>query len=318
MVRTLTFLPKKRSVLKTVLTDESSIIAMSEVPNIRFKKDSEHTLEFEIVSLSQLFRQTFSDHDPLKSHRLNFYAIILVTDGQPGTHYIDFNTYAYQKGSLIFIAKEQVHAFSSLQNNEGYLVLFTEAFLTQSMAHEDTVFLQQLFNYPLYHPVVPLPTRPFSEFKTMIGMARQESERASDFASERILRSYLNLLLLKSQRLRKEHTDYHDSSYYPEFIQFQQLLQKDIFRSRRVSYYAEQLTMSTKKLNMITQEMVNLPVKTYITSSLILEIKRILANSPMTVNEVGYEAGFDEPTNFVKFVKKYTHMTPVELRKTLQ
>ena len=38
----------------------------------------------------------------------------------------------------------------------------------------------------------------------------------------------------------------------------------------------------------------------------------------MTVNEVGYEAGFDEPTNFVKFVKKHTRMTPVELRKTLQ
>ena len=291
---------------------------MSEVPNIRFKKDSEHTLEFEIVSLSQLFRQTFPDHDPLKSHRLNFYAVILVTDGQPGTHYIDFKTYEYQKGTLIFIAKEQVHAFSSLQNNDGYLTLFTEDFLTQSVAHEDTIFLQQLFNYQLYHPVVSLPIESFSGFKTIIAMARQESERARDFVSERILRSYLNLLLLKAQRLRTAHSNHLDSSYYPEFIQFQQLLQRNIFRSRRVSYYAEQLTMSTKKLNMITQEMVNLPVKTYITSSLILEIKRILANSPMTVNEVGYEAGFDEPTNFVKFVKKHTSMTPAELRKTLR
>ncbi len=291
---------------------------MSEVPNIRFKKDSEQALEFEIIPLSQLFRQPFPDHDPRKSHRLNFYAVILVTDGQSGTHYIDFNAYEYQKSNLIFVAKEQVHAFSSLQNNEGYLVLFTEAFLTQSMAHEDAIFLQQLFNYPLYHPVVPLPTRPFSEFKTMIAMARRERERVRDFASERILRSYLNLLLLKAQRLRTAHTNYLDSAYYPEFIHFQQLLRKDIFCSRRVSYYAEQLNMSTKKLNMITQEMVNLPVKTYITSSLILEVKRILANSSVTVNEVGYEAGFDEPTNFVKFVKKHTRMTPTELRKTLR
>ena len=118
--------------------------------------------------------------------------------------------------------------------------------------------------------------------------------------------------------MRTARTNYFDASYYPGFIQFQQLLRKEIFRSRKVSYYAEQLNMSSKKLNMITQQMVNMPVKTYITASLILEIKRILANSPMTVNEVGYEAGFDEPTNFVKFVKKYTHMTPVELRKTLQ
>ena len=291
---------------------------MSDVPHIRFKKDTEHTLEFEIIPLSKLFQQTFPDHDPLKSHRLNFYVLILVTDGNPGTHFVDFNTYEYQKGNLIFIAKEQVHAFSSLQNNDGYLVLFTEDFLTQSVAHEDPIFLQQLFNYQLYHPVVPLPPGQFSEFKTIVALARQERERTGDFASERILRSYLNLLLLKSQRLRTAHINYHDSSYYQEFIQFQQLLRKNLFRSRRVSYYANQLAMSTKKLNMITQEMVNLPVKTYIISSLILEIKRILANSSMTVNEVGYEAGFDEPTNFVKFVKKHTCMTPAELRKTLR
>ena len=291
---------------------------MSELPNIGFKKDTEHTLEFEIILLSQLFRQTFSDHDPLKSHRLNFYAIILVTDGQAGTHYIDFNTYAYQKGSLIFIAKEQVHAFSSLQNNDGYLVLFTEDFLTKSVAHEDAIFLQQLFDYQLYHPVVPLTTGQFGEFETIVDMAHQERGRARDFASERILRSHLNLLLLKAQRLRTAPTNYIDSAYYPEFIHFQQLLRKDIFRSRRVSYYAEQLNMSTKKLNMITQQMVSTPVKTYITSSLILEVKRILANSSVTVNEVSYEASFDEPTNFVKFVKKQTRMTPVELRKTLR
>ena len=128
----------------------------------------------------------------------------------------------------------------------------------------------------------------------------------------------MNLLLLKAQRLRTAHTNYLDASYYPEFIRFQQLLRKNLFRSRRVSYYAEQLSMSSKKLNMITQQMVNMPVKTYITASLILEIKRVLANSSVTVNEVGYEAGFDEPTNFVKFVKKYTLMTPAALRKTLR
>lgn len=291
---------------------------MKEIPEVRFKKDTEQTLEFEITQLSKLFQNTFHDHDPMKSHRLNFYTIIFVTDGKPGTHYIDFNTYEYKQGNLIFIAKEQLHAFSSLQNNEGYLVLFTESFLTQSMAFEDNIFLQQLFNYQLYHPVVPLTHEQYREFETIITMARQERERTSDFASARILRSYLNLLLLKSQRLRNEHVHYPDSSYYQEFNQFQQLLRKDLFRSRKVSYYAEQLNMSSKKLNMITQEMVSMPVKTYITASLILEIKRILANSSLTVNEVGYEAGFKEPTNFVKFVKKYTDMTPTELRSTLR
>ena len=92
---------------------------MTELPHIGFKKDTEQTIEFEIAHLPRLFQETPPDHDPLKSHRLNFYAVILVTDGSPGTHYIDFDTYEYQKDSLIFIAKDCLRwpTFVSLSNH---------------------------------------------------------------------------------------------------------------------------------------------------------------------------------------------------------
>ena len=101
----------------------------------------------------------------------------MVTDGSPGTHYIDFKTYKYQKGNLIFIAKEQVHAFLSLQNNAGYIIPFTEDFLTKSVAPEDSVFSQQLFNYQLYHPVVPLtPSNLASSKRLFLWRATKEKE----------------------------------------------------------------------------------------------------------------------------------------------
>ena len=59
----------------------------------------------------------------------------------------------------------------------------------------------------------------------------------------------------------------------------------------------------------------NKPVKTYINDSLILEIKRLLMNTSLSIKEISYKTGFEDPTNFVKYFKKYTELTPIDFRK---
>ena len=36
------------------------------------------------------------------------------------------------------------------------------------------------------------------------------------------------------------------------------------------------------------------------------------------IKEIGYKTGFNDPTNFVKFFKKYTKTTPASFRKQFQ
>ncbi|MCC8173154.1 MAG: helix-turn-helix domain-containing protein, partial [Odoribacter sp.] len=55
--------------------------------------------------------------------------------------------------------------------------------------------------------------------------------------------------------------------------------------------------------------------KLYIDERLTLEAKRLLSYSLLTVKEICFELGFDEPTNFGKFFKKQTGITPVAFRK---
>ena len=38
-------------------------------------------------------------------------------------------------------------------------------------------------------------------------------------------------------------------------------------------------------------------------------------NTALSVKEISYKTGFEAPTNFVKFFKKYTGKTPAEFRK---
>lgn len=107
-----------------------------------------------------------------------------------------------------------------------------------------------------------------------------------------------------------------ESLYYNEFIALQKLLEKHLHEERSVKFYAQKLGISTKKMNLITQSIAQVSSKDYITSRLILEVKRLLIGSFYSINEIGYKMGFEDPTNFVKFFKKYSGKTPAAFRKS--
>jgi AraC-like DNA-binding protein len=48
----------------------------------------------------------------------------------------------------------------------------------------------------------------------------------------------------------------------------------------------------------------------------VLELKRVLAHTDVSVKELAERAAFDEPTNLVKFFRHHTGMTPLEFRAT--
>ena len=45
-----------------------------------------------------------------------------------------------------------------------------------------------------------------------------------------------------------------------------------------------------------------------------LEAKRLLCHTNISIKEIGYAIGFDEPTNFIKYFRKHTGKTPIDFR----
>lgn len=57
------------------------------------------------------------------------------------------------------------------------------------------------------------------------------------------------------------------------------------------------------------------PAKTLMGERIFLEAQRFLTYGNDAVNQIGYRLGFGEPTNFVKFFKKQTALTPQQFRE---
>ena len=105
-------------------------------------------------------------------------------------------------------------------------------------------------------------------------------------------------------------------SYEMQLLQkFDLSLLENLKNSRYVKYYADELTISTKKLNSLIKKYYGITAKEYIEEIIIIDSKILLKESPETVKQISYNLGFTEPTNFNKFFKKFTSITPLQYRE---
>ena len=101
-------------------------------------------------------------------------------------------------------------------------------------------------------------------------------------------------------------------------MRFIKLLEGNYTNSRDAKIYADMLHMIYKSLNQICKLATKQTTKQLIDAYIILEAKRKLSIENIRVQQLADELGFDEVTNFVKYFKKNTLITPSQFKKSMQ
>ncbi len=288
----------------------------TDIPGIDFVNWLEKKSDFQIVTNKEVFvEKPMPGHSRFKPHRIHFYSIIFIRSGE-GNHFIDFKTYTYKKGTIFFLAREQVHSFEWNINRDARFITFTEDFFQKSRLGSTLIQKTGLFNYHMNEPKLQLNDKQFEVFDELLNRIEKEYKEIDDIVTEEIILSALRIFLCLAERIRiLQKQNLPVSKYHEEFVHFQSLIKEHLFESRMVQFYAKKLNYSTKKLNRMSQDVVQLSAKEYINDMLIMEIKRFLMNTTLSVKEIAYKTGFEETTNFVKYFKKYTQKTPSQFRK---
>lgn len=269
------------------------------------------------MKLSEVHKSITSklDHDPFSSHRIDFYLIIVVTHGS-FSHYIDFKSYTLKEGSLLFVAKNQVHHFTeSLKDTEGYAIIVNNDFLENNYITSKNLKHYQLYNYHIGSPIIHQEEMGTDDFKDIITKTYNEYHHPNSFAKNEILRYYIHLILLKAERIKHStHFKSEKLRWVEKFTAFKNSLEKNYVHTRSSRVYASELNISYKFLNDITKSLQGKTTKVCIDDFVTTEIKRYLASTSLTVKEISFKTGFDEPANMSKFFKKNTSLTPLQFR----
>ncbi|CAL2075409.1 AraC-like ligand binding domain-containing protein [Tenacibaculum sp. 190524A02b] len=281
--------------------------------HVKFENQQFPEAAFDLLPLESLFHN-FDLYHFEPPQIVEFYIIILIQENT-GKHTIDFTDYDYQKGTLLTIRKDQIHKFHINKNVKGDLLLFTDHFLVSYLEKTENQKSLQLFNELLGKPKIQLTSKELEEVNSCIHRIKKEYFSIKDAYSLGIIRSELHILITKLYRIKSKNNEIvHNKKYLNEFITLQTLVENHVIQNAKVSYYASQMHLSTKTLNNITKSIVNKPAKTFIDEIYIKQIKRLLLNTESPIKEIAFTTGFEETTNFYKYFKRHTNLTPEKFR----
>ncbi|MEM7102755.1 MAG: helix-turn-helix transcriptional regulator [Bacteroidota bacterium] len=270
-------------------------------------------IEFEIVNLKKVYQE----HKDIVTiaHRTSFYHILWFKEGSP-LHMVDFETVKIDPNSILFLNKNVVHRFDKSGGFDGVAIIFTDDFFCRTTA--DTKFL---YNSILFHDLLSVSkismTEKASQFEHIFSLMMAELTTPNDKSQGVILKNLLHNFLLLSERERRSQgfKEIKNDANLEHVMLFKDLLENDFRSHKKVSYYAEKLLVTPKRLNRATSTVLGLTPKEMIKDRVLLEAKRLLAYTNDSVKSIGYSLGYDEPTNFIKSFRKNTDSTPIEFRE---
>ncbi len=269
--------------------------------------------EFEIVDIAELYKD-FKD-TLTTTHRTGFYHIIWFQQGSP-THLVDFNPIKIKPNTLLFLNKDTVQRFDGKSKFRGKAILFTDSFFCKT--ETDTKFLRNsiLFN-DLFSVSQIQVNKQAKLFADLLQQMTDELQKNKDNSQAYILQNLLHNFLLQAERERRKQnfTEVKKGAELDYVMLFKDLLETEYKSQKQVNYYAKEIIITEKRLNQSTTKVLGKTPKEIIDQRIMLEAKRILAYTTESVKEISYDLGFEEPTNFIKYFKKHTNLTPTEFRE---
>jgi AraC-like DNA-binding protein len=277
-----------------------------------FRQSEDPDLPFEIKT----FRKIPPPGEP-PPHRHRYYEIHYVTRGE-GTHMIDYEKYEIQSDSLYFISPGQVHFIKRRSPIIAKVLLFTQDF-PLLLSHNENILSELSF----FHSLEEFPHLVLKEDQIpVIDNIIQQLEniyRSEGFGKVSLISSYMNILLIYIQRF---YEDVYKPKASPKSAQlvrrFKQAISTSFQSEHSVEAYADSIGVSTGHLRDTVKTITGFTPGQMIRNRLIIEAKRLLLHTEMTVAEVGYALSFDDPSYFGRFFKRETNQSPKQFKKVTQ
>jgi AraC family transcriptional regulator, transcriptional activator of pobA len=285
------------------------LIPTKNIPVYRIKTKKMDPLGFDILDLSGKDGRVYDSELP---HRHTFFELFLFEKGK-GLHEVDFTNYAVDANSAHFVSPGQIHQLS-LKNAKGFLLCFTEDFISLKTRHSFSE------NFPFYNnpaSAVLRLNKTLAKEISMLVSALNREVKAYNADQTELVHSYLNIILLKlkSYYLQdKKNETPAGKSRAQKMTQFKKLLNDGFLKHQPVSAYASALNVSPNYLNALCKKHEGRTAIQLIQDRLLLESKRLLYATDMDIKEISFHLNFEDVSYYNRFFKKLTNLTPVQYR----
>ncbi len=270
---------------------------------IKKNLDQEGTIEADIA----YFRMQGASE--MENYRAPNSYVFLLFKKCSGTHTVDFIEYKQQDLQVHISFPGQIHSWVTGNDAVGYKLIISKELIEQSPFASQFASIRSN-----RYPVIDLNIESFKEIEAEFLSISQELEREKTRASILNLKTQLVTALVNN--LIEQYTDkIIPISQHPILSKFDMLIQEHYKTHKKVKNYADLLFISSNYLNTIVRQHLNMSAKEIINKRILLEGKRLLQGSNMSIKEITFYLGFATVSHFSNFIKEKTGFKPSHYRK---
>ena len=230
---------------------------------------------------------------------------------------VDGNLKIIQKNQLFFCKPLNVIKLDDRPKGLK-AITFNKAFYAIKDYDNDVPFYWFWLFGTKYPMLLSLPDNDMNMFKSMFNCFEREFDNKISRIQEEMLRYILKRILVMSNSYieAEEQIWKLDNKQLETIRKFNQLIEKNYKEKHQVSEYAAMLYKSPKTISNLFRIHCDVKPSVVIRNRIILEAKRLLLRTNLTIEEITYELGYDTTGHFSNLFKNVVGVCPTLFRKS--
>ena len=248
-------------------------------------------------------------------HRHDFFEVLYLSKGS-GFHVIDGNKYEIKPPCVFFMSPGQAHKIEFSNDIDGYIFIFTADFYLINQNNQN-----RLIEFPFFFtirqdnkPLVLNSKKDVYFLKKLFKREIDKKKKGENFSID-LLRSVLDLILTSCAVLYKsDEKRFSKGRGHIVVKKFFQLVEENYKNNLSVNEYASRLAITPNHLTQTVNQLTGKTSLQIIKSKQLLEIKRLLVHTNLSVTEIAHQLNFSDQSYFTKFFKRETGISPLQYR----
>lgn len=287
------------------------------IPSLQMSDYGQDGLREQGVVVMPLEISMSQEPQRLIPHFHDFFQLFLIQGPARLMH--DFREYDVSGITLFFLSPGQVHTIYPRANSmHGTVASFTQAFFDHQSPPPSMLVELPFFFASGGPPWFSVEKKKAARLIGLFGDLQREYDGGQRGVME-VLRSLLRILFIEASRLEAVGQPVKEATRAALLArQFQLALEHHFREWQALTPYAKQLGITVNHLNDVIREETGHSAGELIRHRRLLDAKRLLLHSDLSVSEIGYQIGFQDPSYFSRFFRRYAGETPAEFRQAIR
>lgn len=218
--------------------------------------------------------------------------------------------------TIVIHNRQVVDSYMVSPNFKGLFLFISTNFFNEVVKgiHD----LVSLFLFTRNHPIISLSAEETELLEEYYAILKKKVGDNKNYFRKDLVRSLLLAMIYDITNIIYQQQTNNKSQTRAEaiFSKFLPLLEENYKRERRVSWYADQLCITSKYLSETIKQVSRRTPNEWINSYVVLETRVLLKNSTMSIKEIAEELHFPNQSFLGKYFKDHVGMSPSEYRRS--